>query len=115
MPPLPPQACGVTQPHDVEWMRRRMRFHPLKTMLQSLSLSNPAAAALPRTFIYCNNPAIGFFKPFADRAQEEGWQYRELPTGHTSMITAPRELAAMLIELSQQSVRSTRATSGTNR
>jgi pimeloyl-ACP methyl ester carboxylesterase len=101
VPPLPPEACGVTEPRDVEWMRRRMGFHPLRTMLQALSVRNPSAASLPRTFIYCSKPPMGFFEPFAAKARAEGWKYRELPAGHSAMITAPRELAAMLMEVGE--------------
>jgi hypothetical protein len=63
-------------------------------------LTNAAAAALPRTYIYCNNPAMGFFEAFAERTRtEKGWRYRELATGHDAMVTMPRELTDLLLEL----------------
>ncbi len=34
-----------------------------------------------------------------ERARTEpGWRYRELATGHDAMITAPKELADLLVE-----------------
>jgi hypothetical protein len=38
-------------------------------------------------------------KAAAARARAEGWDYRELPTGHVPMQTMPRELAELLITL----------------
>ena len=43
---------GWRIPHDPPDAPRRTP-HPLKTGQQPVSLTNPAAAALPRTFIYC--------------------------------------------------------------
>jgi hypothetical protein len=40
------------------------------------------------------------FRPFAQRARtEEGWGYRELPTGHVPMVTMPKELSELLVEV----------------
>jgi hypothetical protein len=40
------------------------------------------------------------FRPFAERARtEEGWGYQELPTGHVPMVTMPRELSDLLVEV----------------
>ncbi len=75
-----------------------MGFHPIRTMLEPLRLNNPKASSLPRTFIYCTRPAMGLFGVFAHRARTENWKYHELATGHTSMITAPRELAYILLK-----------------
>lgn len=98
VPPLPPQACGVSQEKDVQWMSRRMGFHPIGTMLEPLRVNNPRASSLPRTFIYCTRPAMGLLDVFAQRARAENWKYHELATGHTAMITAPRELAQIFLK-----------------
>jgi hypothetical protein len=53
---------------------------------------------VPRTYIACAKHT-GPFKPFGQRAQTEaGWRYRELPAVHDVMITAPRDLVALLLE-----------------
>jgi hypothetical protein len=35
----------------------------------------------------------------ADRARERGWPVHELATGHEAMVTAPEELAGVLLEI----------------
>ena len=75
----------------------------LNACKQPLSLTNPAAAGVSRTSIWCTgNPDIPLFAHFpeaAARAKQNGWRYRELPTGHTALWTMPRETAALLIEV----------------
>lgn len=81
---------------------------PLKTGLQPVTMVNPAAALLPRTFIYCNQEkdAMGPMgipiTQAAVRARSDArWRYHELNTGHLPMETAPGELVTVLIELAQ--------------
>ena len=80
--------------------------HPLKTGQQPVSLTNPAATALPRTFIYCTQDKdamgpVGLpITRAAERAKSDSrWRYRELETGHSPWETAPRELASLLLEV----------------
>ena len=96
--PFPLAAVGIEKDADVVWMTPRLTPHPLNSMLQPVRLSNPAARALPRTFIYCSKPAMGFFERFAQKARS-GWRYREIATGHTAMVTEPRRVADLLLEL----------------
>jgi pimeloyl-ACP methyl ester carboxylesterase len=101
---LPPQQeeepFGVTDPADAQWLRSKLSPHPVKTFQQPVGQRNPEAASLPRTFINCT--ATGWFEEFAERARSEpGSHYRELPTGHDAMITAPTDLAQLLRELAE--------------
>ena len=96
---------GWRIPHNPPDAPRRTP-HPLKTGQQPVSLTNPAAAALPRTFIYCTQdkeamgPVGAPITQAAERARSDGrWRYRELQTGHSPWETAPRELASLLLEL----------------
>ena len=100
-PPPAPERWGVITEADVRWMRPRIGAHPLKAFQQPVRLTNPAAAALPRTFIYCTDkPAGDMFAPLAARLRAEPrWRYRDLATGHDAMVTAPQEVAALLLEL----------------
>lgn len=74
---------------------------PFKTMTQPLQITNPAAAALPHTFIHCTDkgPVQTFdvMTVSAARARAAGWHYRELPTTHMAMWTMPRELTDLLL------------------
>ena len=73
---------------------------PFRTLITPIRLQNPTALTLSRTYVYCNNPAMGFFEASAERARtEKGWRYRELATGHDAMVTLPRELVQLLCEV----------------
>jgi pimeloyl-ACP methyl ester carboxylesterase len=102
VPPLPAATFGVTSEEDANWVNSKMVADPLRTLLQPLELSNPVAAALPRTYIYCPATTTGrsFFEQFAQRAQSDpGWRYRELVTGQDAMVTEPRQLTDLLLEV----------------
>ena len=102
-PATPPLArWAITTETDVCWMRPRIGAHALKTFAQLLQLTNPTAATLPRTFISCTDKPAGHdsLAPLAERLRAETrWSYRELATGHDAMVTAPQEVAALLLEL----------------
>ena len=96
---------GWRIPHDPPDAPRRTP-HPLKTGQQPVSVKNPSAAVLPRTFIYCTQEKeamgpLGFpITQAAERASSDAhWRYRELQTGHVPMETAPRELASLLLDV----------------
>ncbi|MGE0681262.1 MAG: alpha/beta fold hydrolase [Candidatus Binatia bacterium] len=100
LPSFPVEQYGVFAEADVQWVRPNLVRHPFKTLMTPVKLMNPVALALPKTYIYCNNPAMGFFEAFAERARTaQGWRYRELATGHDAMVTMPRELTGLLLEL----------------
>jgi len=97
VPALPLEFWGVTDAADVEWATPLMRPQPLGTLEQPLGLSGGGAASLPRTYIGTDHPML---QRFAERARAEGgWRSRHLATGHDAMITKPREVAAMLLEI----------------
>ena len=97
---------GVTTEPDRSWVIRSVTPQPLKTFEQPLHLKNPAIVeATPRTHIDCTGG--GFFSSLmrhivgrrALPPTEAGWRLRQLPTGHDAMITLPRELADVLLEV----------------
>jgi pimeloyl-ACP methyl ester carboxylesterase len=104
VPPLP-GTFGVTDEADLAWVRPRLGLHPLNTKLDPVRLSNLLAQQLPRTYIYCADPAVppGVsrpFTPFADRLRTDpDWHYTELATGHDAMITEPEHLSRLLLDL----------------
>src|SRR5215471_14236674 len=97
---------GVTTEPDRSWVLSKVTPQPLLTFEQPLHLKNPAiVSAKPRTHIDCTGS--GFFFSFMRRIlarralppTEAGWRLRQLPTGHCAMITMPRELADLLLEV----------------
>jgi pimeloyl-ACP methyl ester carboxylesterase len=80
--------------------------HPLAAVTQKLKLSDPAAAALPRTMIHCTGrPPEWFFGlgGVIDRAAEDarhsGTEVLALDADHLPQLTRPFELAAILTSL----------------
>ena len=100
LPPLPLEVLGITKEADQQWMSPKLTDQPFKAFSQPVRLRDEEALSrLPRTFIYCNNPAIGPYDQFADKARREGWRYGEIATGHFPMVTAPRQTADLLLEI----------------
>ena len=94
--PFPPERFGVTSQRDREWLTRRLVPQPLRTFEQPL----PAAGGdkLKRAYIYCSQPAMGTFDQFAERLRDDRkWTFHEVKTGHDAMVTAPGEIAKILL------------------
>jgi pimeloyl-ACP methyl ester carboxylesterase len=99
--PPAPALFGVSDPPLVEWITARMTPHPLSTYTEAVPAGGARSAAIPRIFIHCTgNPTTtpDLFAPSAAKAKSRGCQVRELATGHLAMLTAPRELAAILLQ-----------------
>jgi pimeloyl-ACP methyl ester carboxylesterase len=81
---------------------------PFRTYAEPIRLTNPAAAAIPRTYVRCtidsftarrDGPAVASFAPHAERARAAGWRYRELEADHSCARTSPEAVAELLLEL----------------
>jgi len=59
-------------------------------------LSRPEAERIPRSFILCSDSG---FDPVADQARQSDWGLYQLDTGHDPMITKPREVAEILLNI----------------
>ncbi len=94
--PLPPERLGVTSQRDTEWLQRRLVAQPFRTFEQPVPAV--ASAKLPRSYIYCSKPAMGPFDPFAETLRDDRkWRFHDVKTGHDAMVTAPGELAKILM------------------
>jgi pimeloyl-ACP methyl ester carboxylesterase len=90
-------VLGVTEQSDVDWLTPKLTPHPWKTYTDPLRLTG-AVDAVPAAFVEC----VAWMRVFAgqaDRARERGWPVHELETGHEAMVTAPKALADVLLEL----------------
>jgi pimeloyl-ACP methyl ester carboxylesterase len=99
VPPPPVAALGVHDAEDAAWLAVLLTDQPLRTFTQPL-LEQAPAGSLPRTYIHCiEGPIAPSFVPFAEQARSDPtWSYHALATGHDAMITAPEELAGLLLE-----------------
>lgn len=91
---------GWQVPHDPPHPRKLP--HPLKSLQQPLTIANPAAAQLPRTYVLFTASSFPFapvFAQIAQNVQAEGWRYRELAVDHIAPETDPQALAELLLEL----------------
>jgi pimeloyl-ACP methyl ester carboxylesterase len=100
IPPFPPERFGVTSQRDRDWLQRRLVPQPLKSFEQPLAAAG--GERLKRVYVYCSSPAMGALDQFAERLREDRkWQYHELKTGHDAMLTAPGEVAKILLGLAR--------------
>lgn len=93
---------GLHDPLAREFVRAKLCDFSLNCFAEPLSLPTNAAATLDRTYIACtaeNYPARVAFQPFAAQAQQAGWRYFELPTGHDCHVERPEEFSQILLNL----------------
>ncbi len=97
-PPPTPEFLGITDPAMADWVKARVTPQALATYTQPVPAGNARSAALPRVFIHCTaGPTTPLFATFAARARARNWTVREIAAGHDVMLTAPQEIAALLI------------------
>lgn len=104
--PPPPAASpifGLPDPADQEWAGPKLVAQPLRAFEQPVRAADPAASALPRTYIHCTGKTDSdAFAPFAARLKvAPEWHFRDIATGHCAQITMPRELAELLLEAAE--------------
>ncbi len=104
IPSFPVERFGITSEADIAFVKPKLVPQPIKTFEEPVSLTNPSAASLPRTFIYLSKPAMGSFDGFAKMAQSsKDWGYYEMETGHDAMVLEPQKLAELLIKIAEDS------------
>jgi pimeloyl-ACP methyl ester carboxylesterase len=89
---------GQLSAEEVRAFVARLRPQPVKTFLDPLRLTNPAAAAVPRTYVYCRQNAGDAWRA-AELRGRSGWGYRELDADHLAPFTHPRLVADLLLEI----------------
>jgi pimeloyl-ACP methyl ester carboxylesterase len=94
-----PEEFGVTNAHDIIWMNSRLCPMPWHTHDQPLKITNPKAERLPKSYICCSAFGNALFKA---QNSPGDWDYHELMKGHDVMITAPKELAQLLLKLKDE-------------
>jgi pimeloyl-ACP methyl ester carboxylesterase len=100
IPPRSLQVLGVSDPDDLAWLSARLTPHPWRTYTQPLRLTG-ALDGVPGAFVECVE-WMRVFTPSARRAEDRGFDVRTIATGHEAMVTAPAELAEVLLDLAHR-------------
>ncbi len=94
--PLPLDVVGVVKPGDVAWVAPRRHPHPLRTLLEPVTVPEGSLDAVAKVYIVCQqrDKLITMFgadplAPFVERARREHWPVTELDAPHDAMIAAP--------------------------
>lgn len=92
------------EPADQTWLFAKLVPQPLATYTQPIRLGNPAAAAIPRAFVFCTeskgDAAADSTVRNANRVRSApGWHYRELGNTHLAPVNIPQATAEALLSL----------------
>ena len=89
---------GITDPDDLAWVGSLVTPQPAAAFAQPVRLGNPDGAAVPRCFIGSSEAG---FESVAQRAESADWGVYHIDSGHDPMITNPREVADILLEIAK--------------
>ena len=98
-PPPDASVFGLTGA-DRDWVNRRQTPQPFRLYQEPLNFDPALVWAIPHSFIDCTNPPLPTIDAARKRVRSEaGWTVYELATGHDPMVSAPRELAQLLLKV----------------
>lgn len=97
VPVRPLTKLGVSDQADLDWLTPRLTPHPWRTYTDPLRLTG-GSDQVPGVFVECVD-WMRVFRRQADRARGDGWPVHELDTGHEAMVTAPHDVAKVLLDL----------------
>lgn len=92
-------VLGVTEQEDLDWLSPRLTPHPWLTYTEPLRLRD-GCGQVPAAYVECTD-WMRVFQPHAERAAARGWPVHHLATGHEAMVTAPKELAELLLAVNE--------------
>ncbi|MEX5719811.1 alpha/beta fold hydrolase [Geodermatophilus maliterrae] len=99
LPAPPPSAFGLTGA-DADWVARRQTPQPGGVYDDPVSFDLERWLALPRTYADCTSPALATVEPAKQLVRSQpGWEVVRLATGHDPMVSAPAELAEVLLRV----------------
>jgi pimeloyl-ACP methyl ester carboxylesterase len=97
--PPNPEVFGL-QGDDHAWVQRRQTPQPGGCYDSVLHFDRKQVQRWPRHFIDCTSPALPTIDASRRRVRvEPGWTVHELRTGHDPMVSAPKELLQVLLQL----------------
>ena len=96
--PMDPHEFGVTEEADVRWLIEKDTPHPYKTFQDPIHFDPAKVEAIPRTYIQCMGDQP---PPVEPPSWITGMHYYALATSHAANVTAPQELAALLLAVAE--------------
>ncbi|HKW84684.1 MAG TPA: alpha/beta hydrolase family protein [Burkholderiaceae bacterium] len=101
--PAPDPAVFGLSGADHDWVARHQTPHPGGVYDEALHFDPERLAALAKTFVDCTEPALATIAGSRIRVRSEpGWRVVEIATGHDAMVSAPRELLDVLLQLARE-------------
>ena len=98
LPVLKSSLFGVTDAEDQAWVDRRVTPHPFSTYEQRMHWGGPIGNHLSKVYVDCTEPAMASLAAMKDNYRGKAeWPFIEIKTGHDAMVTAPKELAEILL------------------
>lgn len=101
-PPPDPSVYGLAGAQRA-WVQRRQVPHPGHSYTAALPFDPKRVASVPRTFVDCHAPPLATIDVSRRRVRDPAfwgapWRVVELATGHDPMVSAPGELARILLD-----------------
>jgi pimeloyl-ACP methyl ester carboxylesterase len=98
LPPPPPSAFAVTKPSDAAWLQRHLRPMPVQTYIGTFTFKNSGSSGLKRTYVAAIKPPYAMLVSTHNRIKgDHTWSFTTIEAGHDAMVTAPDELASLLM------------------
>lgn len=93
------KLVGVSDPEDIDWLRKNLTDHPLATFEEKVRLDPISPHPVPGTYVLCapDGNSSPTFRTSVERACTLGWPVVEVDTGHDLMVTEPDQTASILL------------------
>lgn len=99
IPPPPISFYGIFDTDQQAWANAECVPQPLKCFSEPSSVTGAWNTIAQKSYIRCTNPALEYMNQFQNFAEQQAdWDIYEIATGHDCMITAPAELAEVLLK-----------------
>ncbi|WP_448581443.1 alpha/beta fold hydrolase [Thermaurantiacus sp.] len=100
VPPLPAEALGVPIAHPSHaWVSRRLTPLPFRCVEEPMPPLPARFATLPRAYVEAKGNRLAGPKAGLAQAKAEGWPVVAIDSGHDLPVTAPAEVAEVLLRL----------------
>jgi pimeloyl-ACP methyl ester carboxylesterase len=102
---VPGTDFGISDQVDLAWVQRHLTLQSAQTLREPLVLQGDFAK-IKRTYIACTadkrtgSPTDNMRRAARER-MDATWRTKELPAAHDAMVTSPRDLSDMLLDIAR--------------